>query len=396
MFRAFLLCCAILQAQPAAVTLPAIRDSVLADIRRTPDYTCTQRIERKAKSADTRTFETIDRARFEVSFAGGKELADWIGGDPIAPDELPRLTAGMVSNSEFAMHARTLLTGSRVQFSDAALDNAADGPSVRFDFRVPASGSDWVLSAGGREVPVGYHGSIRVNQGTRRLTQVDIVADALPAALGYSSVSKKLVYGDVLIKGEHFVLPLSSELLTSAPNGVETRNEAQFSDCRPWAGAAAAATPAGADLPDEINVELMLETAVDSDTASVGDPLVARLQQTIKRKKDVVVPKGAPVYGRISVLEVVDGFRIVDFAFSYFEADGKRIGLFGRSNMLEVDDRNTRGDKVLANPKMGPMSGKNVTTEFLRAPTPLQFNTRRARVPRGFKLYLRSNRVAAS
>ncbi len=383
-------------AQTTAVppALATIKQKLLDDVRRAPDYTCSELIERKSRTAGSKSYDLLDRVRVEVSYVSGKELFAWRGGDPIAADELPRLVLGTVSNGDFAMHPRVLLTNSRVQFSEPA--EANDPSSRRFHFRVPASSSDWQLSVGGRDTQTAYHGFLDVVKDSGRLARIELMADALPAALGYTSIVKRLEYADVRIGNSAALLPSSSELVTVAADGQEIHSETHFADFRNPSPPVAPSAGAGSELPDEINIELTLETPVDSDTSAVGDPIAARVHQTIKKKKDVVVPKGALLYGRISVLEMVQGFRIVDFVFTHFDVDGRIVDLRNRSNMLELEDRYTMGDKVLVNEKMGPMSGKNVSTVFTRAPGPIRMTTPRAKVPKGFKLYLRSTPRAAN
>ncbi len=394
MFRLLLFCCALQlsfgQAQPASPVPPNVKQKILDDLRRAPDYTCSELIEHKVKQSGA-SFVSLDRIRLEVSYAAGKEIFGWTGGDRVSDDDLPRLVSATISNSDFAMHPRVILTNSRVQFSDPVDQKSGDQDGIRIDFRVAAASSDWTLSAGGNDVRVPYHGSIQIGKRSGRLTQLELITDSVPPALGYTSVGKRLFYNEVQLGTGKVLLPARSELFTAAPNGQETLNETRYSECRPYAASAEAAHVSPAELPNEINVDLVLETPVDSDSAAIGDPIIARVQQAIKRKKETVVPKGATLHGRISTLELVQGYRIVDFVFTHFEVDGDRIDIRNRSNMVELEDRYTMGDKVMVNQKMGPMSGKNVYTVATRMPGPIRVNSARARIPRGFKLYLRSN-----
>jgi hypothetical protein len=57
------------------------------------------------------------------------------------------------------------------------------------------------------------------------------------------------------------------------------------------------------DLPAGLEVSIELETAIDSTTVHVGDPLRGHVRSDVRQKAKTIIPKGAIVTGRIRGLE---------------------------------------------------------------------------------------------
>jgi hypothetical protein len=55
-------------------------------------------------------------------------------------------------------------------------------------------------------------------------------------------------------------------------------------------------------LPGDLDVELRLETTIDTDTAAAGDPISATVVRDVHRprSKEVLIPAGATVHGRVT------------------------------------------------------------------------------------------------
>ena len=87
-----------------------------------------------------------------------------------------------------------------------------------------------------------------------------------------------------------------------------------------------------ANLPDEFTVDISLETPIDSESASVGDPVSASLRQTIKVGKTTVVPKGAKLSGQIKRLDSQGGSYSIDLTFSSLDFNDCHEDLSKRRN----------------------------------------------------------------
>ncbi len=296
MFR--LVWLSLLAAGPCAespAVLAKIRESVLENLRRLPNYTCGQTIERSYRSVATHLFENVDRIRLEVGYIDGREMFGWPGGEKLAEEDLNRLVGGTVTNGEFALATRALFAGRSVVFGDMREETHAGHAALRFDFTVPREGTDWILVIGGQHTPTGYHGSFWVDSDSLQLIEVRITADDVPPDAGYSAVARDLQFLPAPIGNGEFLLPSRAEFSATEATGAEDRNETRFHDCRQYtaesvvsfgptdAGARTKAGPrngapaAGLDaaLPDEFETSLTLDSPIDSDISAVGDPITA-------------------------------------------------------------------------------------------------------------------------
>ncbi len=362
----WLVLCSLWAAQPGAgapETLAKIKQSVLGNLRTLPNYTCTQVIERSYRWPGGRSFENVDRVRLEIGYIDGKELFGWPGGEKLAEEDLHRLVSGAITNGDYALVARALFGGPNVAIGELREENHAGRATLRCDFTAPLQGSDWILAIGERYVPTGYHGSFWVDSNSLQLLELRMTADNVPSGLGYKTVSRDLQFEAARIGRGGFLLPSRAEFRATTTSGAELRNDTRFQDCRqytaesvisfgpsdtgPQRDAPAPGAAPAAVLPDEFEAGLELDSPIDSNTSAVGDPITAHLLESIKRKGETVIPRGAVLHGRIARLEVEDGHRYADFAFTWFEAGGGRVEIGGRTNELVTLARGFRAGRPL-------------------------------------------------
>ncbi len=347
-----------------AAVLEPIKERVVNHLRALPNYTCAVLIERSGRKSARRSFENIDRIRLEVGYVGGSEVYGWPGGDKIAQDDLRELVGGTITDGDFALITRAVFAGPGVVFRNIHRADAGGRAVVSGEFTASREGSQWVLAVGRRVAPVGYTGSFQVDAGSFQLIDLRMTAEHIPREFGYREIARTLEFQQVRIGSHEFLLPSRAELSTVARDGQETKNETRFTNCHEFTAesvisfdapsqeaeleAAHQAPVSTADLPDEFEAYLELESPIDSDTSAVGDPITARLVQDITGKGGMKIPKGAILHGRISRLDVTEGHRLgtndeieqtaghryLNFAFTYFEWGGRRVEIAGRENQL--------------------------------------------------------------
>src|ERR1035438_8645450 len=119
-------------------------------------------------------------------------------------------------------------------------------------------------------------------------------------------------YQKVPVGTGEFLLPLRSAMRMVMTDATETRTTAVYSGCREYHGEAtirfddaavagevqAAASPT-VPLPGSLSLSLALTSPIDTDTAAAGDIVTARLGKPVHMAKEVLVPAGATVEGRI-------------------------------------------------------------------------------------------------
>lgn len=303
---------------PEVLLLARIRLKMEQNLARLPNYTCIQTIERSRRRGPSRRFELSDTLRLEVALAGGKELFAWPGAQKFEERDLMEMVGGgTIGNGEFALHARTLFLTNVPRFTYAGEETCNGRRAVRYDFSVPRMRSGYRIRVPPNEGVVGYHGTFWADAETLDLMRLKIVVDDIPPNLPLAGASDTLEYRRVRIGEGDFLLPGSGELVMVDLAGNENRNRAQFSACRQYTGQSTLSfgeipgeqppvrqtAVSEIRLPPGLVFDLALNTEIDSATAAAGDPVSAVLTKSIRENKQVLVPKGAVFFGRLTRME---------------------------------------------------------------------------------------------
>ena len=389
------------QAQPDVLPpdlqlLAKVKNRIAANLRRLPNYTCVQTIERSHRRSTTRKFDPLDTVRLEVALVEGKELFGWPGGDRIAESEISNLVKGTIGNGDFALLAKSIFLTSSATFQYAGDSPLGAKPAIKFDYRVPLLTSGYHLKVPPQEAVVPYHGSFWVEPDTFDLIRLELAVDDIPINLGLAAATNSMEYARVEIGGSQFLLPQSSELSMIETNGAESRNQTRFGACRQFAGESVltfadiprSLNPATKppvkeiELPENLMVELTLETPIDSATAAVGDAIKARLRHNLKVHHEVLIPKDAELTGHIVRLERSNRTYILEIAATAIDFDGGHAGLSGRDNMVWMPFS-------VRELRLG-LNGHGYGRSFTVATSPITIPTDHLKLGEGVRLNLRS------
>ncbi len=91
------------------------------------------------------------------------------------------------------------------------------------------------------------------------------------------------------------------------------------------------------ELPAGLSLAIGLETALDLETARVGDLISAKVQSDVKHKGVVLVPKGAIISGRLRRLEKYtddSAYFVVGLEFSELDFPGNRARFFAELQQI--------------------------------------------------------------
>ncbi len=373
---------------PDVLLLAKIKVKMAENLNRLPNYTCEQTVERSRRRTPARKFELLDTVRLEVALVEGKELYGWPGANRIVESEIGHLVGGTIGNGDFGLLARSIFLGGGGLFTYAGETSLDRQKTVRYDYRVPLLSSGYHLKVPPNESVVAYHGSFWVEPDTLDLVRLDVTADGIPFYLGLESATKTLEYRRTAIGGSEFLLPLDAELVMTDLGGTENRNRTRFHGCRQYAGesvlsfadpppdAPAQEKPriAEVELPDEFLTELELVTPIDSNNTAVGDAVEASLRHNLKERGRLIAPKGAILKGRITQLQKQGRSFTFSIAFQSLEFPDGHASLTGRDNTVSKDACPTPNNRCMSAQILGP----------------LEVETNRLRLWRGFPLYLRS------
>lgn len=328
------------QVSPELKLLGRIRKHMAESLKRAPDYTCVEMMERSIWRTAAQKLLFRERLRLEVAFIGGRELFAWPETGRFEARPLAEFVAGgSIGNGSFAVHAWNVFRSSSPVITYAGEDLLNGKRTHRFDYHVSLLASSSVLNAGGKEAKVPHHGSFWVDAETLDLLRLENHADDIPPELDCSVAGDIIEYAREPLGPGDFLVPRSAELIIANRAGIESRNVIRFSQCRQYTSessisfeqtapdAAARAKPAAElRLPAGIELAMKLETPIRFETATVGDPIEARLSKGVKAG-DLVLPKDTLIAGRIRRLEqrFDPDFFVVGFEFFAANPGDRRV-----------------------------------------------------------------------
>jgi hypothetical protein len=328
-----------------------------SNLRRQPNYTCIETVERSRRSGAARKFQLQDTLRLEVALVEGKEMFAWPGSRKFEDADLRTMVStGTFGNGNFALHARAIFQGRGPTFQyrgQTVLDGQA---AFQFDYRVALFESGYQIRVAEKEARVGYHGAFYADPASFNVRRLEVIADDIPAELGMSQATDVMDYGNVPIGGAEFLLPVRSQLTLIDLHGQESRNETRFTSCRQFTGDStlsfgdpppdlpAAAEPVQEiELPGNLEVALSLLDGVDTENAAVGDPLRARLNRDLRYKGNVLFSKGAVATGRVTRIERRSDYIVLGLEFDELAAPGAHA-------QLKLKLENVTGAQILLVP----------------------------------------------
>jgi hypothetical protein len=333
-----------------------------------PNYTCIETVERSRRSNATHAFKLIDTLRLEVAMVDGKEMYGWPGSKTFESVPLRDLVSGdgAIANGDFGLHARAIFAGTATfDYRGTGSEGSRDQPGalrewMRFGYKIAVKPSGFTVRSGDKSAEVPYYGSFDVDPKTLDVQKIEVVADQIPAEIGIKKTADSLEYTHVDIGGTQFLLPLQSDLIMTDANGNESRNHVRFSSCRQFSGDSVltfddptptpeAPKPAEEiDLPNGVEMLLVLADEVDLQKAAVGDPVHARLRNDAKSKGRVWIPKNALASGRITRIERHGDSTMVGLTFDEVQSPAVHARLHLRLEQVALSDHlNPRSNYLL-------------------------------------------------
>lgn len=284
-----------------------------------PNYTCMETINREEKKPGVKTFHRLDLVRLEVAKAGGKELFAWPGARKFEDRPITDFVgAGLIGNGMYGLFAEDVFVNNVASMKVSGPEQLHGRPVVRVDYVVHAMKSTFTITTATGSAGVDYSGSWWIDPDTLDLLRLDIVAEEIPVHLRLSKLRMSIDYGAMNARGRQVSLALSSVIEMVHFSGEVHRDEIEFTNCREFSGEAnlvfnveettntneGRGTPTTAFVvPGNLTIALRLQTPVDVRTASVGDGITARLEEDVKDRHRVWLPRGSLVHGRIRWLE---------------------------------------------------------------------------------------------
>ena len=316
------------------VDLAKARKKMAGILAKMPDYTCLETITRTERSTAKGRLNLVDLLHLEVTQAGDRELYSQSGGQSFQEKVTDLVGNGLISTGQFTLTARAVFLSPATQIQYAGEELLKSRRALKYNFIISPISGGWTLNFGAHTATVGSSGSFWADAESLDVMRLEKRADDLPPDLTFSQVNTSIDYGRVQIGPASALLPQSAEVVLGREDGELYVNHVEFSQCREYRasssirfGDAAEARIEEVTLPANLEISLILEQPVDSESNLAGDLVMARVEAEVKAKGQVLVPRGALVHGRIRQLEGVAGPKphfVIALEFSEIEFGNKR------------------------------------------------------------------------
>jgi hypothetical protein len=332
---------------PELLLLSRIKRHVRESLSRLPNYTCLETTDRSIREIQSLVFRPLDSVRLDVSVIQGKEFHAPPGGGRVQEGHISDyVTAGAIGDGAFSTHARSIFINDLATFQYAGEEDLAGRRTVRYNYRISAFRSGYIVSTNGHQAVVACRGSFWVDRNSLDLLRLEVDGDEIPPELETTDLLNRIDYARVRIGAADVMLPQSAEMTIVHTNGSASRNLLSYTHCREYSsessisfGApppetaehAAAAPRQTVDLPPGLAVPLTLDTPIDSARSAVGDLLHATSTADAKIKNKVIVPAGARLTGRIRGLDRYtdpESFFEVGLEFTQIEFGNSRADFY--------------------------------------------------------------------
>ena len=300
-------------------TLARIRARVVRDLNQLPNYTCLETIERSSQEANSKRCQLLDLVRLEVALVDNTEIFAWPGSRGFESAKLRDLVpGGAIGNGSFALHARSVFDGRAAQVERVGETKLGNRRAMEYRYTVTRARSTFSLRHGDVEAKVGYGGSFFVDPNTDDLLRLVVRANDIPAELGIPEEEEILDYQRVRLGESDFLLPKGSEMRMASDDGSVSLNKTTFSACRQYStestlifadpsdpsGLPALAAPNEVrDVPVGLKMDVRVVTPLLWTKSAVGDAVTAVVRRDVKVQKQVIIPKGSQLKGRLICLE---------------------------------------------------------------------------------------------
>jgi hypothetical protein len=282
----------------------------------------------------------------EVAVVKDRELYSWPGSKEFEDRDVADMVgAGMISTGSFASAIKTVLLNNVSTIRFHGDEEILSRRAIRWDYIIPYNLSRWDVQVEGRGGRVSETGSFWADAESLELLRLETVAHDIPPDLRVTSIKERVDYSRMRLRSQDLLLPQSVETSATKLNGVESRNQIEFSHCREFSGAAELSfnKPASIEkpaspvtevrIPAALEIFVRLAQAIDSKTAAVGDSIRATIDAPVRSHGAELIPKSALLLGRIRRLErqlAPHPYYLVGLEFTDIEFPGHHARFIGQ------------------------------------------------------------------
>ena len=287
----------------------------------TSAYTCLETVERGERVAISRAFRRLDLVRLEVMKVGNKELFAWPGGSFEDKPLTQFVAGGLIGDGMFGLFADDVFVNGAATMTYRGQEQLLGRPAIRVDYAVSSLSGHFTVRTATGQAEVEYRGTYWFDPASLDLLRMDVLVDDIPSSIQLARIAIQIDYETQIAGDSRATRTQHSLMEVVTSSGDIHRDEVNFTHCRQFAAETRLVTgtedegPVKAErgprqphvMPADLDIRLKLQSPIDVRTAIVGDPIAALVESDVKDGKQILIPKGAHVSGRVRRLERREG-----------------------------------------------------------------------------------------
>ena len=331
---------------PGVLLLARVKAHMRAELARLPNCSCLETVHRDYRPAGGK-MRPRDTVRLEVLYSDRHELYASPGDRAFSDHEpIDFVGSGTIGNGHFALFLSEIAgQGSGPSYEYKGEELLLGRRLVRYDYRVPVSISGHTIDLPQGHGKVGVKGSFWADPVNYDIVRISLAHDEIPPELPVATSTTSIDYAHTNLGGTDFLLPQSADARLVRFSGEESQNHIEFTHCHlygaqssisfgehqgfPLFGASSVLEMSRELLP-ALQVVVKITTRITDKTA-VGTLIDGMVEGNVLHKKQVLIPNGSLVRGRVRRLEWNDdkgGYYVVGLEFTEIEAAGTRYRFF--------------------------------------------------------------------
>jgi hypothetical protein len=218
----------------------AAHDNALAYTQSLPDFICSEVVRRYTDPNDKGAWKLEDTLALKLTYFDRREDYKLMTVNNHSTGMSYEQLRGAITEGEFgSMLASIFALKSRTNRSWDHWTLLRSRPTHVYTFAIAAANSDYQITSGTTRrdearVTVGQHGYVYIDSSTKMVVRLTAIADDFPRDFDVQNVHLMLDYDFIDVGGSHYLLPLHSETMLSAPP-FQHRNETDFLQYRKFA-----------------------------------------------------------------------------------------------------------------------------------------------------------------
>lgn len=330
---------------PGVLLLSRVKAHMKDELQRLATISCVETVEREHQPPKGK-LQPLDTIRLEVLTNGGKELFASPGDRKFSENHpMSYAGSGTLGNGLFGPYLKDIFVSEIVASEYKGEEQEGGRVLARYQYRIPLLFSAQTIHTMEGSGTVSLQGSYWVDPRNYDVVRLELNAGDFPPTLPVTEMKTAITYARTVLSDRlEVLLPDTADVRLVKQSGELSHNRIGFTHCRVFGAestidfnapdapeppprfGAATVDETLRPLPAGLPIAVKLSSQISADTA-VGSLIEGVVDGNVTVKRQVVVPAGAHVRGRIRRLErYTDPFAyfVVGLEFTEVEVQGIR------------------------------------------------------------------------